>query len=70
MRTTLTHMAALAMFAALSIAIFGVPLIARGFSSVRLGVWNAGDPQIYMWGFAWYPHAITHSLDPLERGAV
>jgi hypothetical protein len=65
MRTALTHLGALAIFAALSIAVFGVPLIARGFSSFRIGDSIAGDPQIYMWGFA-----IAHGLAPLDSAAV
>jgi hypothetical protein len=70
MRPTLTYLGALAIFAALSIAIFGAPLMARGFSTFRLRVWSAGDPQIYMWGLAWYPYALAHRLDPLETAAV
>lgn len=70
MRTGLSHFGALAIFVALSIAIFGVPLLARGFASFRIGAWSAGDPQVYMWGMAWYPHAITRGLDPLETTAV
>jgi hypothetical protein len=66
----LTYCVAFAIFAVLSIAIFCAPLIARGFSSYRLGDTIAGDPQIYMWGLAWYPHALTHGLDPLETTAV
>jgi hypothetical protein len=66
----LTYCGAFAIFAALSIAIFSVPLIARGFSSFRLGVGVAGDPQVYMWGFAWYPHAISHGIDRLYSTAV
>ena len=60
MRRTLTYLRALAFLAAFSIAVFGLPLIAPGFSDYRLGHRIAGDPQIYMWGLAWYPHAITH----------
>jgi len=70
MTRTLTNLGALGIFAGLSIGIFGVPLLQRGFSSHRIGVWSAGDPQVYMWGLAWYPHAISRGLDPLESTAV
>jgi hypothetical protein len=70
MRTTLTYLGALAIFAALSTVIFGSPLITRGFSAYRLGDTVAGDPQIYIWGLAWYPHALSHGLDPLQTAAV
>src|SRR5215469_16375818 len=69
MTRTLTHLGALGIFAGLSIAIFGVPLLQRGFSSQNIGFWS-GDPQVYIWGLAWYPHAISHGLDPLETSVV
>ncbi len=69
MRKLLTTLGALAIFAALSVSIFGTPLIARGFATSCFGGYT-GEPQIYMWGLAWYPHAISHRLVPLETSVV
>lgn len=61
--------AALAIYAIASFAFFGIPLLG-GFSHFRLGFGAAGDPQIPMWGLAWYPHALSHRLDPLFTKAA
>jgi hypothetical protein len=69
LRKLLTTLAALGIFAALSLSIFGIPLIAHGFATSCLGGYS-GEPEIYMWGLAWYPHAISHNLAPLETNVV
>lgn len=58
-------LAALAIYAIASIAFFGIPLF-RDFSQLRLGFDSAGDPQIPIWGLAWYPWALAHRLNPLR----
>jgi hypothetical protein len=66
-KATAESLAALAIYSLISFAIFGVPLLG-GFSHLRLGFAVAGDPQIPMWGLAWYPWAISHRLDPFRTG--
>ena len=56
--------AAFATYAALSFFFFGIPLL-QGFDHYRLGYHTPGDPQVYIWGLAWYPYALSHRLDPL-----
>ena len=58
-------LAALALYAIASIVIFGLPLF-PDFRHLRLGFGPAGDPQIPIWGLAWYPWAIAHHLNPLR----
>lgn len=58
-------LAALAIYAVASIVFFGIPLF-RDFTHLRLGFGPAGDPQIPIWGLAWYPWALAHRLNPLR----
>ena len=69
MRRRLWDAAALAIYAIAS-AIFLHPLFAGGFSTVCIGSPESNDPQIFIWGLAWYPYAIAHGLDPLFTKAV
>jgi hypothetical protein len=57
--------AALAIYAIASIVFFGIPLF-PDFRHLRLGFGPAGDPQIPIWGLAWYPWALAHHLNPLR----
>ena len=41
------------------------PLVAGGFVNFCVGANESSDPQIFIWGLAWYPYALTHDLDPL-----
>ncbi len=61
--------AALVIYAIASFAVFGTPLLGS-FSHLRLGYSAAGDPQIPMWGLAWYPWALVHRLNPLYTDAA
>jgi hypothetical protein len=61
--------AALVIYAITSFAFFGIPLLGD-FSHLRLGFGAAGDPQIPMWGLAWYPYALSHRLNPLFTKAA
>ena len=56
--------AALAIYSALAFVFFALPLLA-GFSECRIGYYTNGDPQVYIWGLAWYPYALSHGLDPI-----
>ena len=67
-RESVEPAAALAIYAIASFGFLGIPLL-RGFSHLRLG-FAAGDPQIPMWGLAWYPYALSHRLDPLFTNAA
>jgi hypothetical protein len=58
-------MAALAIYAISSIVFFGIPLF-PDFRHLRLGFGPAGDPQIPIWGLAWYPWALAHHLNPFR----
>ena len=60
------------MWDALALALFTLaalfyqhPLIAGGLANFSVGVHESNDPQIFMWGLAWYPYALTHGLNPL-----
>lgn len=61
--------AAFLVYAIASFAFFGIPLVG-GFSHLHLGLDVAGDPQIPMWGLAWYPYALAHRLNPLFTEAA
>src|ERR1700730_1103208 len=52
---------ALLLYAALSIALFGRPLLGQ-FSTVHLGV--SHDALQFCWFLAWWRYAITHHLNP------
>ncbi len=55
---------ALAAFA-LGAALLWRPLLAGGFANYSISNGESNDPQIFIWGLAWYPYALTHGLDPL-----
>ncbi|HWB22718.1 MAG TPA: hypothetical protein VG652_07500 [Gaiellaceae bacterium] len=62
-----TDLIALLGFAALSFAFFGWPLVPH---PTRVLVGSSLDPQIFVWDFAWWPHAIAHWLNPFVSHAV
>lgn len=51
-------------------AIFLLPMLAGGLGSFCIGAPESNDPQIFIWGLAWYPYAISHRLDPLFTNLV
>ena len=62
-----TGIAALALYAAVAYAAFGLRLlIDPGPGYVGTGT----DPQVFIWAFAWWPHAIAHGLNPFVTHAV
>src|SRR5690349_23617540 len=53
--------AALAVYLALTVGLFGGPLLANP-AGVSLG--GRGDPPLFMWCLTWWPHALLHRLNP------
>ena len=59
--------AALLLYAAVAFLIFGLRLV------IHSGSYYSGtgdDPQIFIWAFAWWPHAILHGENPFVSHAV
>ena len=54
-------------FLAVSFAEFGWPALPHPSSTI-LG--STGDPNIFVWSLAWWPHALLHGLDPLVTHAL
>ena len=50
---------------AIAAMIYLHPLFAGGIRNFCVGAPESNDPQIFIWGLAWYPYAISHGLDPL-----
>jgi hypothetical protein len=61
---------ALALYALTSLLFFGLPLLGD-FRHAYLGLGRPGlgtgftDPSVYMWSLTWWPHALTHGLNPM-----
>ena len=61
--------AAFALYAAISIGYFGLHVLPHlGTANVGLPGW--GDPTIYIWSLAWWPHALLHGLNPFVTNAL
>lgn len=58
---------ALAIYAAVSMVLFGLPIL-RNFSRAYIGL--GLDPPLFMWFLVWWPHALRHWLDPFVTSAV
>ena len=56
----------LAAYTALSLLLFGTPLLAGGSRYVGTN----DDPQIFIWGFGWMAHALAHGHNPLLTDAM
>jgi hypothetical protein len=59
--------AALALYGAASFLMLGLA-VARARGSWLIGV--GGDSEIFVWSFAWWPHAIGSGIDPLVTHAI
>jgi hypothetical protein len=60
-------LAVLSGYAALSFLYFGARLLPHpGRELVGYGA----DPQIFVWSFAWWPHALLHGLNPFVTHAI
>jgi len=55
--------AALALYAAISIGYFGRHVVLH-LATANVGLPEWGDPTIFMWSLAWWPHALLHGLNP------
>ena len=58
---------ALAVYVLFAAALFGIPLLVQAKPAV-LGV--GADPEIFIWAFAWWPHAILHGQEPFVTHAI
>ena len=67
-RALLSHLAAIAVYTAASL-IFLNPSPLLGFTRHPYED-PSGDPQVFVWGLAWYSHAIAHGLDLIFTKAV
>jgi hypothetical protein len=56
--------AALTVFAFASVLLMH-PLFSGGFTKFCIDANESNDPQVFIWGLAWYPYALSHGLDPL-----
>src|SRR5690349_13984348 len=57
----------LAGYAALSLLYFGLPLLPH---PGRYVLGSGADPDIFVWSFAWWPHAILEGQNPFVTHAV
>jgi hypothetical protein len=53
---------ALLAYVLLSFLYFGLPIVGH---PGRVEVGSAADPNIFIWSFAWWPHALLHGLNPV-----
>ena len=58
---------ALGLYLALAFLLFGVPVAAHPGREI---IGTGGDPQIFVWSLAWWPHAILHWQNPVVTHAV
>ena len=58
----------LAGYALISLMFFGLPVIEH-FRSTAIAL-NDIDPGAFMWFLAWWPHALTHGLNPFFSHAI
>ena len=59
--------AALLIYSAVSVALFGLAVFGR-FPRAYIGAGN--DPLTFMWFLVWWPHALREGLDPFITNAV
>jgi len=60
-------LSALALYATLAFLLFGLRL-ATDAGSTYSG--TSRDPQVFIWNFAWWPHALLHGLSPVVAHTV
>jgi hypothetical protein len=58
---------AFVVYAVLALSLFGAALFADG---TRECVCIGGDEQIFVWAFAWWPHALLHGLNPFDSHII
>jgi hypothetical protein len=57
-------LAALALFTIFTLAVFGRPVLTDPTGTCLCAPYSS-DPSIYMWAMEWWPHALTHGLNPI-----
>src|SRR5438034_1057012 len=62
-----TSAAVLAGYILIAFAYWGVRLLPH---PGRFLVGNGTDTQIFVWSFAWWPHALGHGLNPFEASSI
>jgi hypothetical protein len=60
-------LAALAGYCLLSFLYFGLPVASHPGGSY---IGNGSDPEIFIWSFAWWPHAMLHGQNPFHTHAI
>jgi hypothetical protein len=55
-------------YLAVSFLVLGLPVVAHPESRIAGGLFT--DPQIFIWSFAWWPHAILHGENPFVTHAI
>lgn len=61
--------AALGIYLAIAVALFGVAILPRP-ASTFIGSVVGNDASAYIWFLAWWPHAILHGLNPFRPDIV
>jgi hypothetical protein len=59
---------AFGLYLIVAFAFLGTPVLAHPERDVVGGLFT--DPQIFIWSFAWWPHAILHGTDPIFTHAI
>jgi hypothetical protein len=59
---------AFALYLVLAFLVLGLPVSRHPESRIAGGLYT--DPQIFIWSFAWWPHAILHGLNPFVTHAI
>ncbi len=54
------HFSVLAIFFALALIFWGIPIHFDFINSMNIGV----DPAFYLWSLKWWPYAISHGINP------
>ena len=57
-----------AVYLVLSLALFGIPVL--GHFGTHIIAFEDGDPSVFMWFLAWWPHALLHGLNPFVTHAI
>jgi hypothetical protein len=60
--------AAFGLYLLVAFLFLGVPVLAHPERDVVGGLFT--DPQIFIWAFAWWPHAIAHGINPIVTHAI
>jgi hypothetical protein len=59
---------ALGAYLLVAFVLYGLPVL-RNYATTFAGK-GAGDSRIFLWMFAWWPHALSHGLSPVVSHAI